>query len=201
MGARRTRCSGRASASRQAEACLGEDTASEEHAYGRRNISGDAKGSLSVPRGELYRRRVAGGRYGAEHSVTNPATGAAIGRVPSLGAKETARAIEAAQARLAGLARDARRKERAAILRRLVRADAGESRRPRRIMTAEQGKPLAESRGEIAYAASFIEWFAEEAKRVYGDTIPQHVTAAASSCSRSRSASSPRSRPGTFRPR
>ena len=70
------------------------------------------------------------------------------------------------------------------------------------IMTAEQGKPLAESRGEIAYAASFIEWFAEEGKRIYGDTIPAAAERPPDHrAPRSRSACSPRSRPGTSRPR
>jgi len=109
----------------------------------------------------------------SEHriDVTNPATGARVGSVPRLGAAETERAVLAAQAAWpAWRARTA--KERAAILRRwyeLIQAHADDL---ARIMTAEQGKPLAEARGEITYAASFIEWFAEEARRVYGDTIP-----------------------------
>jgi acyl-CoA reductase-like NAD-dependent aldehyde dehydrogenase len=68
-------------------------------------------------------------------------------------------------------------------------------------MTAEQGKPLAEAKGEIAYAASFIEWFAEEGKRLYGDIIPGTRRTSASSCCASRSAWSPRSRRGIFRRR
>jgi len=109
----------------------------------------------------------------SEHriDVTNPATGARVGSVPRLGAHETERAVLAAQTVWpAWRARTA--KERAAILRRwyeLIQAHADDL---ARIMTAEQGKPLAEARGEITYAASFIEWFAEEARRVYGDTIP-----------------------------
>jgi len=109
----------------------------------------------------------------SEHriDVTNPATGARVGSVPRLGAAETERAVLAAQAAWpVWRARTA--KERAAILRRwyeLIQAHADDL---ARIMTAEQGKPLAEARGEITYAASFIEWFAEEARRVYGDTIP-----------------------------
>ncbi len=104
--------------------------------------------------------------------VKNPATGEAIGEVPALGTAETRRAIEAAhraqQAWRALLA-----KERAAILRKLNDLMLANTEDLAVIMTAEQGKPLSESKGEIAYAASFIEWFAEEGKRIYGDTIPQ----------------------------
>ena len=106
--------------------------------------------------------------------VKNPATGEAIGEVPALGAAETRRAIEAAHRAQAGW-RAMLAKDRAAILRKindLMLANADDL---AVIMTAEQGKPLAESKGEIAYAASFIEWFAEEGKRVYGDTIPQNA--------------------------
>jgi len=108
---------------------------------------------------------------GATIAVTNPATGAVIGRVPSMGAAETRRAIAAADAAMpAWRAKTA--KERAAVLRRWHDLMMANQEDLARLMTAEQGKPLVESRGEIAYAASFIEWFAEEAKRVYGDTIP-----------------------------
>jgi succinate-semialdehyde dehydrogenase/glutarate-semialdehyde dehydrogenase len=106
--------------------------------------------------------------------VKNPATGEAIGEVPALGAVETRRAIEAAH-RVQGAWRAMLAKDRAAILRKvndLMLANADDL---AVIMTAEQGKPLAESKGEIAYAASFIEWFAEEGKRIYGDTIPQNA--------------------------
>jgi len=110
---------------------------------------------------------------GGKVEVTNPATGEVIGTVPHLGAAETRRAIEAASAAMpAWAARTA--KERAAILRRwndLMLANVDDL---ATLMTAEQGKPLAEARGEVAYAASFIEWFAEEGKRVYGDVIPGH---------------------------
>jgi succinate-semialdehyde dehydrogenase / glutarate-semialdehyde dehydrogenase len=105
--------------------------------------------------------------------VKNPATGEAIGEVPALGAAETRRAIEAAN-RAQGAWRAMLAKDRAAILRKvndLMLANADDL---AVIMTAEQGKPLSESKGEIAYAASFIEWFAEEGKRIYGDTIPQN---------------------------
>jgi len=104
-------------------------------------------------------------------AVTNPATGETIGTVPVCGAAETRRAIEAAEgAWRAWAARPAR--ERSAILRRLNDLMLANTDDLALIMTSEQGKPLAEAKGEIAYAASFIEWFAEEARRVYGDTIP-----------------------------
>jgi succinate-semialdehyde dehydrogenase/glutarate-semialdehyde dehydrogenase len=106
--------------------------------------------------------------------VTNPATGAVIGTVPKFGAKETRAAIEAAERALpAWRAKTA--KERAAILRRWYELMMANQEDLAMIMTSEQGKPLAEARGEIAYAASFIEWFAEEGKRIYGDTIPAPV--------------------------
>ena len=105
--------------------------------------------------------------------VSNPASGEQLATVPDAGAAETRRAIEAARlaqpgwrARTAG--------ERAKILRRWHELLLANQEDLARLMTAEQGKPLAESRGEIAYAASFIEWFAEEGKRIYGDMIPPH---------------------------
>jgi len=103
--------------------------------------------------------------------VTNPATGEQIGTVPLCGAEETARAIAAAETAQRAWARRPA-KERSAILRRLNDLMLANQDDLALIMTTEQGKPLAESKGEIAYAASFIEWFAEEARRVYGDTIP-----------------------------
>ncbi len=104
-------------------------------------------------------------------AVDNPATGEVIGHVPTLGAAETRRAIDAAaRAFPAWSARPA--KERAAVLRRWFELMLQHQDDLARLMTLEQGKPLAESRGETVYAASFLEWFAEEAKRVYGDTIP-----------------------------
>ncbi len=106
--------------------------------------------------------------------VKNPATGEPIGEVPALGAAETRRAIEAAH-RAQGPWRAMLAKDRAAILRRLNDLMLANADDLAVIMTAEQGKPLAESKGEIAYAASFIEWFAEEGKRIYGDTIPQNA--------------------------
>ncbi len=106
--------------------------------------------------------------------VKNPATGEAVGEVPALGAAETRRAIEAA-ARAYPAWRALLAKERAAILRKMAELMLANTEDLAMIMTAEQGKPLAESKGEIAYAASFIDWFAEEAKRIYGDTIPQNA--------------------------
>ncbi len=112
-----------------------------------------------------------GADSGRTLNVTNPATGALIGTVPEMGAAETRRAIEAAnKAWPAWRAKTA--KERAAILRKWFELLMANQEDLAILMTAEQGKPLTESRGEIAYAASFIEWFAEEGKRVYGDTIP-----------------------------
>ncbi|MBW4090188.1 MAG: NAD-dependent succinate-semialdehyde dehydrogenase [Proteobacteria bacterium] len=107
-------------------------------------------------------------------TVKNPATGEAIGEVPALGAAETRRAIEAA-ARAWPAWRALLAKERGAILRKLSDLMLANTDDLAIIMTAEQGKPLAESKGEIAYAASFIDWFADEGKRVYGDTIPQNA--------------------------
>ena len=106
--------------------------------------------------------------------VKNPATGEAIGEVPALGAAETRRAIEAAHRAQTGW-RAMLAKDRAAILRKLNDLMLANADDLAVIMTAEQGKPLSESKGEIAYAASFIEWFAEEGKRIYGDTIPQNA--------------------------
>ena len=110
---------------------------------------------------------------GATISVTNPASGATIGSIPRMGAAETRRAIEAANAAYPGW-RSKTAAERSAVLRRWYELMLANIEDLAVLMTAEQGKPLAEARGEISYAASFIEWFAEEAKRVYGDTIPQH---------------------------
>ena len=103
--------------------------------------------------------------------VCDPATGERIGSVPDMGAAEAVAAIEAAHAALAGWkARTA--KERAALLRKWFELILQHEDDLVAIMTREQGKPLEEARGEVRYAASFIEWFAEEAKRLYGDVIP-----------------------------
>jgi len=107
---------------------------------------------------------------GATLAVTNPATGEQIGTVPLMGAAETRRAIEAASAAWPAW-RKKSAKERAAILRKwndLILANADDL---ALLMTAEQGKPLAESKGEVTYGASFIEWFGEEAKRIAGETL------------------------------
>ncbi len=106
--------------------------------------------------------------------VRNPATGELVARVPKGGADETRRAIEAAERAMQGW-RKTLPKERARVLRTLYDLMLENLDDLATIMTAEQGKPLVESRGEILYAAGFIEWFAEEAKRVYGDIIPQNA--------------------------
>jgi succinate-semialdehyde dehydrogenase / glutarate-semialdehyde dehydrogenase len=105
--------------------------------------------------------------------VDNPATGDTIGTVPKLSAAETRGAIEAAARAFPAWSRKTG-KERAAVMRRWFELMMANQEDLARLMTTEQGKPLAESRGEVAYAASFLEWFGEEAKRVYGDTIPGH---------------------------
>ena len=108
---------------------------------------------------------------GATVAVTNPASGAVIGTVPNCGAVETRRAIAAARAAFpAWAAKPA--KERGRMLRRLADLMIANTDDLGRLMTAEQGKPLAEARGEVGYAASFYEWFGEEGRRVYGDVIP-----------------------------
>jgi succinate-semialdehyde dehydrogenase/glutarate-semialdehyde dehydrogenase len=109
----------------------------------------------------------------ARADVTNPATGEVIASVPTLGAEETRAAIRAADEAMTGwAARTA--KERSNLLRAWFNLMMENQEDLAQIMTAEQGKPLAESRGEIAYGASFIEFFAEEAKRINGETIPSH---------------------------
>ena len=110
---------------------------------------------------------------GATVSVDNPATGETLGTIPKLGRAETKRAIDAANRALPAW-RALTAKERSAKLRRWYELMIENQDDLGRLMTLEQGKPLAEAKGEIAYAASFIEWFAEEAKRIYGDTIPGH---------------------------
>jgi succinate-semialdehyde dehydrogenase/glutarate-semialdehyde dehydrogenase len=110
---------------------------------------------------------------GATIEVANPATGETLGTVPKMGAAETRRAIEAAdKAWPAWRAKTA--KERAQILRRWFDLMMENQDDLATLMTMEQGKPLAESKGEVAYGASFIEWFGEEAKRIYGDVVPGH---------------------------
>jgi succinate-semialdehyde dehydrogenase / glutarate-semialdehyde dehydrogenase len=110
---------------------------------------------------------------GATLAVDDPSTGAVIGTVPRLGAAETRNAIDAA-ARAFPLWRRRTAKERAAVMRRWFDLVMASQEDLARLMTIEQGKPLAESRAEVAYGAAFLEWFGEEAKRIYGDTIPGH---------------------------
>lgn len=133
--------------------------------------------TFSLQDQDLFRRRAyIGGQWfnadtGATLEVNNPATGEVLGTVPLMGANETRRAIDAAKDAFVQWGRKPAR-ERSILLRRwhdLIMANVEDL---GKLMTAEQGKPLAEAKGEVAYAASFIEWFAEEAKRVYGDTIP-----------------------------
>ena len=108
---------------------------------------------------------------GATFEVTNPASGAVLARLPDMVEGETRRAIEAAAAAWPAWAAKTA-KERAAVLRKWYELIMGAQEDLAIIMTSEQGKPLAEARGEVAYGASFIEWFAEEGKRIYGDVIP-----------------------------
>ena len=133
--------------------------------------------TFSLQDQDLFRRQAyIGGRWcdadnGATLKVNNPATDEVLGTVPMMGTVETRRAIEAARNAFADWSRKPA-KDRSILLRRwhdLMLANIDDL---GKLMTAEQGKPLAEAKGEVAYAASFIEWFAEEAKRVYGDTIP-----------------------------
>jgi succinate-semialdehyde dehydrogenase/glutarate-semialdehyde dehydrogenase len=108
---------------------------------------------------------------GSRFAVLNPATGETIAEVADLGAAETRHAIEAASRAFPAWRRKTA-KERAVLLRKWFELIMANQEDLARLMTAEQGKPLAETRGEVAYGASFIEWFAEEGKRVYGDVIP-----------------------------
>ncbi len=140
-------------------------------------ISGIAALNLKDP--ALFRQQCyIDGRWrdaasGKSIPVNNPATGEILGTTPNMGAEETRQAIEAANAAWpAWRARTA--KDRAGILRKWFDLMMANQEDLAKILTAEQGKPLAEARGEIAYGASFIEWFGEEAKRIYGDTIPGH---------------------------
>src|SRR4051812_41634684 len=133
--------------------------------------------ALSLKDSKLFREQgyIAGQWLDAQSRknfpVYNPATGAVLGSVPDMGTAETKRAIDAAD-RAWPTWRAKTAKERATILRKWFDLMMANQEDLAQIMTAEQGKPLAESRGEVAYGASFIEWFAEEGKRVYGDTIP-----------------------------
>jgi len=112
-------------------------------------------------------------KSGGATQVDNPATGEIIGSVPKLGAAETREAIEAANKVFPTWSKRTAR-ERATVLRKWFDLMMENQEDLARLMTLEQGKPLTESRGEVVYAASFLEWFGEEAKRIYGDTIPGH---------------------------
>lgn len=115
-----------------------------------------------------------GARAGTTIGVTNPATGRTLGHVPDLGRSGAEDAVAAAAAaQPAWAARPAR--ARAQILRRWAELILDHRDDLARLMTAEQGKPLAEAAGEVSYAAAFVEWFAEEARRTYGDIIPGHL--------------------------
>ncbi len=111
---------------------------------------------------------------GETFAVENPATGEVVHEVPRMGAAETERALREAESALPAW-RGSLAKERARILRRWSDLMLENVEPLARLMTIEQGKPLAEARVEIEYAASFLEWFGEEAKRVYGDTIPTYM--------------------------
>lgn len=132
---------------------------------------------LNLADPDLFRTRAfAGGQWiaadgGGTIDVRNPATSEVLGSVPDCGAAEARRAIEAAEAALPAW-RDRPAGERSALLRRLHDLLMANQEDLARLMTAEEGKPLAESRGEIAYSAGFLSWFSEEAKRIYGDVIP-----------------------------
>jgi succinate-semialdehyde dehydrogenase / glutarate-semialdehyde dehydrogenase len=131
-------------------------------------------------RGLLQERAFIGGRWvdaddGRTFPVLDPATGEELARVPRMGTAETRRAIEAARDAFPGW-RGLLAKERARIMRRWSDLMLEHLEDLALLLTAEQGKPLGESRTEVEYAASFLEWFAEEAKRVYGDTIPTYAT-------------------------
>lgn len=136
--------------------------------------------SLSLKRADLLTDKAfINGRWvGADSKkslpVTNPSDGAVIGSVPDMGVDETRRAIETASAALPAWAAKTA-KERSDVLRKWAELMVANADDLALIMTAEQGKPLAEARGEILYAASFFDWFAEEGKRAYGDVIPSPI--------------------------
>ncbi|MFD2204586.1 NAD-dependent succinate-semialdehyde dehydrogenase [Kiloniella antarctica] len=111
---------------------------------------------------------------GETFAVTNPANGDIITSVPKMGESETKRAIDAAQTAF-GPWKDRTAKERSQIMRKWFELIMANQEDLALLMTLEQGKPLAEAMGEVAYGASFVEWFAEECKRIYGDTIPEHL--------------------------
>ena len=125
----------------------------------------------------LVERCYIGGQWIGEGAdpVDNPATGEVLARVPRFGAEEATKAVEAAEAAFRPWAKKTA-KERSAIMRRWFELILAAKEDLALLMTSEQGKPLAEARGEVDYAAAFVEYYAEEAKRVYGETIPTHRT-------------------------
>ncbi len=134
---------------------------------------------MSTQELSLRHRTLIGGAWvdadsGATFDVSNPATQEKLGQVPDMGVAETRRAIAAAALALP-LWRDRPARDRAQIMRRWFDLVMADQERLARIITAEMGKPLSEARGEIAYSASFIDWFAEEGRRVYGDVLPGPV--------------------------
>jgi succinate-semialdehyde dehydrogenase / glutarate-semialdehyde dehydrogenase len=141
----------------------------------------NSSSTLSLRDPSLFRQQAfVGGRWldaasGEVKQVFNPANGQLIGTVPNCGAKEARTAIEAADKALPNW-RSRTAKDRAQLLRKWFDLIMSNQEDLAVLMTVEQGKPLTESRGEISYAASFIEWFAEEGKRAYGDVIPSHGT-------------------------
>lgn len=131
-------------------------------------------GRIALKRPDLFRQQCyVDGKWTGEPAieVRNPASRGVIGRIPNLGRAETERAVAAAQAALPKW-RGLTAKDRAVIMRKWHDLMVAHQEDLARLMTAEQGKPLAEARGEVVYAASFFEWFGEEAKRAYGDLIP-----------------------------
>lgn len=135
-------------------------------------------GRIGLKRPDLFREHCyIDGEWTGEATlpVHNPATGGLIGRIPNLGKSETERAVAAAEAALPNW-RAQTAKSRAEIMRRWNDLMVKHQEDLARLMTAEQGKPLSEARGEVVYAGSFLEWFGEEAKRVYGDLIPGPAT-------------------------
>src|SRR5579883_1547239 len=123
----------------------------------------------------IHQQCFVGGRWVGEpvDPVLNPATGVTIAKVPRFGEHETREAIEVAHKALPGWS-GLLAKERSKILRRWFELQIEHAEDFAQLMTAEQGKPLAEARGEVTYGASFVEFFAEEAKRIYGETVPSH---------------------------
>lgn len=133
-----------------------------------------ALGSLAPHDGNLIDGIWRGADDGATLPVTDPATGECIGHVPDCGAAETMQAVDAAARAFPDWSRRTAA-ERAAVLKRWHALVLDRQEELAALLTTEQGKPLAEARGEIAYGAGFLEWFAEEGRRTYGATIPEHT--------------------------